>query len=116
MVSTRAPFTLGKYVSRLLCLERYARALQGCANNLSGLRAIQLVIRSVGQGVLLPSILLSSAGPELRQSRGHPRNSKSDLILAGPRRRWSPARRGSLSVQARRDELREPARNPRIPA
>src|ERR1700719_1646172 len=116
MVSTRTPLTNRKCISRLLCLERHARTLQGRANNFPGLRAVQLVVGSGGQGLLLPPLLFSSARSELRQSGSRPRNSTSDLVLAGSRRRRPPARRGSLPLQARRDELRESARNPRIPA
>src|SRR5580704_13663440 len=116
MVPTRTPFACRKCISRLLCMERYAGEVQRSANNFSGFRTLQLVMGPGSQGVLLPPVLLTSAGSQLRQSGGYPRNSKGDLVLAGARRRRPPARRGSLPLQARRNELREFARNPRIPA
>ena len=70
---------------------------------------LQLVLGSGRQSLLLASLLFPSAGSEFRQPRG-PRSSERDRrFLAGHGRRWISSGRHSVSLRARRNELRKPA-------
>ena len=63
----RAPAGLAR--ARLLRLERHAEQVHGGAHHLQRFRAVELVVGSGGEGVLLAPLLPSPAGPEFRQSR-----------------------------------------------
>ncbi len=69
----------------------------------------------VAGAVLLAPLLLAPARPELRQPRGAGGDAERAALLARPRPRRVPARRRPLPVRARGDELREPARDARVP-
>ena len=72
------------------------------ADHLRRHRGLELDLRPGAQAVLLPPLLQPPAGPELRQPRGPGRDARGAAILARPRRRRLPARRGALPVRARR--------------
>src|SRR5439155_2538245 len=72
VVPTRAPGTERKPSTRVLRLERNARPVQGRAGHLQGLRVVELDLGPGGGSVLLASVLLAPAGPELRQPAGTP--------------------------------------------
>ena len=67
----------------------------------------------VAQGVLLAPVLLASAGSELRQSPGDGRDAEGHALLAGHGSGRPAAGRDSVPGGARRNQLREPARDAR---
>ena len=69
----------------------------------------------VGERLLLAPLLLASAGPQLRQPRRRDEMLKVMHLLARRRPRRLPPRRGAVSLRARRHDLREPARDARLP-
>ena len=62
--SRRAPS--GSAGTRLLCLERYAGEIQGCAHHLQRFRDLKLGVGSGRKSLLLASLLFASAGLEFR--------------------------------------------------
>ena len=111
LVPACAPRRSGKQPPRLLCLERYPRALRAGSHHLPRLRTVQLVLGPGGEGLLLAPLLLTPAGPQLPQSRGSQVHVAARRLLAPSRGRRAAARRGSLSLRARGNRLREPARD-----
>ncbi len=101
---------------RLLRLERHRRAVPGRPHHLPRHRELQLDVGSGGQGLLLAPLLPPPARPQLRQPRGPPRAARRHALLDGQGPRRLPLRRGALSHRARGHQLREPARDPRLPA
>ena len=65
--------------------------------------------------VLLAPFLLPPARPQLRQPRGGRHMLDVCPLLAGHRAGRLPPRRRAVSVRAGRHQLREPARDPRVP-
>ena len=116
MVPARPTFRTRQCLARLLRLERNTGPLSRGADHLQGRRDLQLVLGSGGQGLLLAPLLRSPAGPQLRQPAGPGGRHPGVGLLAGAGRGRPPARRGPLPLRARRDGLREPARDPRLPA
>ena len=76
-------------------------------------RALELDVGSRRAGVLLAPVLSSSAGSQLRQPGGRPRDAGGAGLLARSGRRWVPDRRGAVPGRARWHELRKPARDAR---
>ena len=83
------------------------------AHHLRRHRALELDVGSGRAGVLLAPVLSASAGSELRQSGGRPRDAGGPRLLARSGRRRLPARRRAVPGRARWHELREPARDAR---
>ena len=106
----------GHAVARLLRVERHAEPLRRRAHHLQGLRDLELDVGSGGQGLLLASLLLAPARSELRQPRGAQGALQGHRLLARARRRRRAPRRRALPLRARRHQLREPARDARVPA
>ena len=100
--------------ARLLCLERFARKIQRRAHHFQRLRDLELVLGPGGEGVLLASLLCASARPEFRQSGGARGDAEGSRFLARNGRRRAAARCGSVSLRARRDELRKSAGDARL--
>ena len=94
---------------RLVRLVGHRRALPRGAHHLHRHRAVELDVRSRARSVLLAPLLPPPAGPQLRQPGGAGGDAERPALLARPRHRRLPARRGAVSLRARRDELREPA-------
>ena len=92
--------------------ERYERR----PHHLPGLRDLELDLGPGRQRVLLAPLLLAPARPQLRQPRGPARRCFEvvDFWLDAGRRRPA-ARRRAVPVRARGHQLREPARDPRVP-
>ena len=104
-------------LAQLLCLERHAGQVQGGAYHLQGFRGLQLDLGSRGARILLAPLLRAPARSELRQSRGADAAMlKAVELLARSGRGRPAAGRRALSLRARRHQLREPARNARLPA
>ena len=101
---------------RLLRLVRRRHALPRRADHLRRHRAVELDLRPGARAVLLAPVLLPPARPELRQPGRAGGHARRPAVLARPRHRRLPARRGALPLRARRHELREPPRDPRVPA
>ena len=70
LVSAGAASQAGQLGPRFLCLERHDREVSRRADHLQGLRGLELVLGSGGQGQLLAPLLLASARFEFRQSAG----------------------------------------------
>ena len=102
-------------VRRLLRLGRRRLRLPGRADHLHRHRDLQLELRPGPQAVLLAPVLRPPAGPELRQPRGAGGDPRRAEVLAGARHRRLPAGRGALPVRAGGHQLREPARDARVP-
>ncbi len=115
VVPARPPRAQGQRRPRLLRLDRRSGEVQGRADHLQGLRAFQLDVGSGRRAVLLAPLLLPPARPELREP-ARPRGAQEDArLLARPWHRRPPPRRRALSLRARGHQLREPARDPRVP-
>ena len=69
----------------------------------------------VAERLLLAPLLLPPARPELRQPRGARGHAPGRRLLARDGRRRAAAGRRALPVRARGHELREPARDARLP-
>ena len=78
-------------------------------------RAVELDVRPGARTVLLAPLLPPPARPELRQPGRAGGDAERPALLARPRHRRLPARRRAVSLRARRDERREPARVARVP-
>ncbi len=102
-------------VARLLRLERHLRPLSRGAGHLRGLRDVQLDLGRRGGRLLLAPVLLAPTRPELRQHRGAHGHVAGRGPVARDGRRRGATRRRALSVRARGHQLREPARDPRLP-
>ncbi len=101
--------------AQLLRLERHRPGLQGDADHLPRHRDLQLDLGPAGPAVLLAPLLQPSARPQLRQPGRPPGDARHHGVLARPRHRRLPGRRRALPLRARGDQLREPARDPRLP-
>ena len=95
---------------RLLRLEPVARPLQGRADHLQGLRALELDLGPRRRGLLLAPFLPPPARSQFRQSRGPPGNLPGDGLLVRNGRGRNAAGRRALSRRARGNQLREPSR------
>ena len=93
--------------ARLLRVERYRPALPAGADHLRRRRALELDVGSGRAGVLLAPVFSSSAGSQLRQPGGRPRDAGGPGLLARSGRRRLPHRRGAVPGRAR---WHEPAR------
>ena len=91
------------------------RSLQGRADHLPRLRAVELDVGPGRRAVLLAPLLLVAARPQLRQPRGAARDAAHGRVLARSRRRRVAARRGPVPHRARRHLVREPAGDARVP-
>ena len=100
---------------RLVRVGRRRPALERGAGHLRGHRAVQLELRRAARPVLLAPLLPPPARPQLRQPRGRRRDARRGPVLAEPRPRRVPPRRGAVPVRARRHQRREPPRDPRVP-
>ena len=103
-------------VRRLVRLGRRRHALERGAHHLPRHRAVELDVGPGARPVLLAPVLQPPARPELRQPRGAGADAERAPLLARPRARRLPARRGAVPLRARRHERREPARDARVPA
>ncbi len=65
--------------------------------------------------LLLAPLLQPPARPQLRQPRGPGGDARGPALLAGPRHRRLPPGRRAVPLRARRHQLREPARDARVP-
>ena len=101
---------------RLLHVGGRRLALPRGADHLRRHRAVELDLRPGARPVLLAPVLLPPARPELRLPGRAGGDARRPALLAGPRHRRLPARRGALPLRPRRHELREPPRDPRVPA
>ena len=100
---------------RLVRLVGHRRAVQRRADHLRRHRDLELDARSGARPVLLAPLLQPPAGPELREPRGAGRDAGGAALLARPRARRLPARRGAVPVRGGGHELREPAADARVP-
>ena len=100
---------------RLLRVERHQREVQRRPDHLRRHRGVELDVRSGAQAVLLAPVLLPPARPQLRQPRRAGSDARRAAVLARPRHRRLPVGRGAVSVRARGHQLREPARDARVP-
>ena len=87
----------------------------GRADHLRRHRDVELDLRPGARPVLLAPVLHPPAGPQLREPRGPGRDDRRPAVLAGPRHRRLPARRGPLPVRGGGHQLREPAAHARVP-
>ena len=101
--------------ARLVRLVGHRAPLRGRADHLRRHRDVELDLGRAGRRVLLAPLLLPPARPELRQPRGPGRDAGGAALLARPRPRRLPAGRRAVPVRARGDDLREPARDARLP-
>ncbi len=106
----------GEPLARLLRVERHLRPLHRGPGHLRGLRDLELDVGPGGRGVLLAPLLLPPARPQLRQPRGAGHHAARRRRVAGDGRRRGASRRRALPVRAGGHQLREPARDPRLPA
>ena len=102
----------GQPQARLVRVVRHRPPVRGRADHLHRHRDVELDLGRAGRRVLLAPLLLAPARPELRQPRGPGRDARGAALLARPRPRRLPARRGAVPVRARGHDLREPARDP----
>ena len=101
--------------ARLVRVVGHGRPLPGRADHLRRHRDVELDVGSGRRAVLLAPLLLAPARPQLRQPRGARRDARRHALLARLRARRLPARRGAVPLRARGHELREPARDARVP-
>ena len=101
--------------ARLVRLVGDGRALPGRADHLPRHRGLELDVGSDRRRVLLAPLLLAPARPQLRQPGGAGGDAERPALLARPGDRRLPARRGAVPLRARGHELREPARDARVP-
>ncbi len=106
----------GGPVRRLLRLVGHRRDVRGRPDHLRRHRAVELDLGPGPPAVLLASLLLPPARPQLRQPEGPRGDARGDVVLArhGPRR--VPARRRAVPLRAAGHQRREPPRDPRVPA
>ncbi|EFF93154.1 trehalose synthase [Streptomyces sp. e14] len=83
---------------RLLRLGRRRQAVPGRPDHLRRHRGVQLDLRPGARPVLLPPVLLSPAGPQLREPGRAGGDDLRAEVLAGPRHRRVPAGRGAVPV------------------
>ena len=105
----------GRAVRRLLRVERHQRQVPGRPGHLRRHRGVELDVRPGAPAVLLAPVLLPPAGPELRQPGGPAGDARRPAVLAGPGHRRVPAGRRAVPVRAGGHQLREPARDARVP-
>ena len=105
----------GRAVRRLLRVERHQRQVHGRPGHLRRHRGVELDLRPGAPAVLLAPVLLPPARPQLRQPGRAGGDARRPAVLAGPRHRRVPAGRGALPVRAGGHQLREPARDARVP-
>ena len=96
--------------------SRRQHALPGRAHHLRRHRDVQLDLRPRAPAVLLAPVLQPPARPELREPARGRGDARRRPVLAGHRRRRLPARRRAVPVRGRGHQLREPARDARVPA
>ena len=101
--------------AQLVRVERHRPAVPGRAHHLHRHRALQLDLGPGGQAVLLAPLLQPPARPQLRQPRGPGGDAERHALLAAHGRGRLPLRRRALPLRARGHQLREPARDPRVP-
>ena len=85
------------------------------ADHLHRHRGLELDVGPRRRPVLLASVLRAPAGPELRQPGGPGGDARRPPLLARSRPRRLQARCRAVPLRAGRDELREPARDARLP-
>ena len=100
--------------ARLVRVVGHGPALRRRPDHLHRHRVVQLDLGPGGRRLLLAPLLLPPARPQLRQPRGPGRDARRPALLARPGPRRLPPRRRALPLRARRDQLREPARDPRL--
>ena len=105
----------GRALRRLLRLVGHRRALQRRPDHLHRHRGLELDARPRPRPVLLAPLLQPPAGSELREPGSAGRDDQGAALLARPRARRLPARRGALPLRGGGDELREPAAHARVP-
>ena len=93
--------------------SRHRPEVQGRAHHLYRHGKIQLDLGRNRQGLLLASLLLAPARPELRQPAGDGRSAEGHALLARYGRGRAAHGRHSVPVRARWHLLREPARDAR---
>ena len=86
------------------------------ADHLRRHRDVELDLGPGPRAVLLAPVLLQPARPELREPGRRRRDDRGAEVLARPRRRRVPAGRGAVPVRGGGHQLREPARDARVPA
>ena len=101
--------------ARLVRVVGHARALPGRPDHLHRHRVVELDLGPRRRRLLLAPVLLPPARPQLRQPRGPGGDDRGPAVLARPRPGRLPAGRRALPVRARGHQLREPARDPRLP-
>ena len=87
-------------VRRLLRLGRRRHALERGAHHLPRHRAVELDVGPGARPVLLAPLLLAPAGPQLRQPGRAAEHARRAALLARPRPRRVPARRGAVPLRA----------------
>ncbi len=92
-----------------------SQQLRRRANHLRRHRGVELDVRPGAAAVLLAPVLLAPTRPQLRQPGRAGSDARRAAVLARPRHRRLPAGRGALPVRARGHQLREPARDARVP-
>ena len=105
----------GSRQARLVRVVGRHREVLGRPDHLHRHREVELDVGRGSRRVLLAPVLQPPARPQLRQPRGPGADARRGAVLARPRARRVPTRRGSLSVRTRGHELREPARDARVP-
>jgi hypothetical protein len=98
----------------LVRLVGHRPALHGRADHLPRHGVVELVVRSPARPVLLAPLLQPSARPELRQSRGAGGDAQRPALLARPRHRRLPPRRGAVPLRAKGRTARTSRRRTRI--
>ena len=102
--------------ARHVRVVRHRREVRRRAHHLHRHRDVELDLGPGRRPVLLAPLLLPPARPQLRQP-GRPRaDARRPALLAGPRARRLPPRRGALPLRARGHQLREPGGDARVPA
>ncbi len=115
MVPARAPREARLGASQLLRVVRRRPGLRRDADHLLRHREVELDVGPGRRRVLLAPLLLAPARPELRQPAGAEGGAERHALVARPRHRRRPARRGAVSRRARRHDEREPSRDARHP-